>query len=132
MILGVDSIPYFNVNQPLELSIEGMIKNGGLLYQIYGLALAVKIMLMVTREKFLFVGLKNIISQKVQIEQFKDSPDHLHPIEDSEKLKCSEVVRELVMQEAELRQKEVTNIKYKVCGPLDTHLVGDPKRELDI
>ncbi|CAB5149720.1 unnamed protein product [Rhizophagus irregularis] len=32
----------------------------------------------------------------------------------------------------ELRQKEVTNIKYKVRGPLDTHLVGDPKRELDI
>ena len=29
----------------------------------YGLALAVKIMLMVTRGEFLFVGLKNIISQ---------------------------------------------------------------------
>ncbi|PKC51842.1 hypothetical protein RhiirA1_482862, partial [Rhizophagus irregularis] len=27
---------------------------------------------------------------------------------------------------------EVTNIKYKVRGPLDTHLVGDPKRKLDI
>ncbi|CAB4374189.1 unnamed protein product [Rhizophagus irregularis] len=67
MILGVDSIPYFNVNQPLELSIE---------VQRY------------------------FSEQKVQIEQFKDSPDHLHPIEDSEKLKCSEVVRELVMQEA--------------------------------
>ncbi|POG68934.1 hypothetical protein GLOIN_2v1777773 [Rhizophagus irregularis DAOM 181602=DAOM 197198] len=88
------------------------------------------------------------------------SPDHSHPIEDSEKLKRSEVVRELVLQEAvknyrppeifsavkeiatetldlgecvkELRLKEVTNIKYKVRGPLDTHLVGDPKRELDI
>ncbi|PKC69121.1 hypothetical protein RhiirA1_456382 [Rhizophagus irregularis] len=98
--------------------------------------------------------------QKVRIERFKDSPDHLHPIEDSKKLKRSEVVRELVMQEAvknyrppeivsavkeiatetldlgecvkELRRKEVTNIKYKVRGPLDTHLVGDPKRKLDI
>ncbi|CAB4475264.1 unnamed protein product [Rhizophagus irregularis] len=98
--------------------------------------------------------------QKVRIERFKDSPDHSHPIEDSKKLKCSEVVHELVMQEAvknyrppeivsavkeiatetldlgecvkELRRKEVTNIKYKVRGPLDTHLVGDPKRKLDI
>jgi hypothetical protein len=98
--------------------------------------------------------------QKVRIERFKDSPDHSHSIEDSEKLKLSKVVRELVMQEAvknyrppeivsavkeiatekldlgecvkELRRKEVTNIKYKIRGPLDTHLVGDPKRELDI
>ena len=53
----------FNVNQPLELSIEEFEKNGGLLHQTYGLALAVKIMLMVTCEEFLFVGLKNIISQ---------------------------------------------------------------------
>ena len=80
--------------------------------------------------------------------------------EDSEKLKCTKVVYELVIQEAiknyqlpeivsavkeiateklnlgecvkELRWKEVTNIKYKIHGPLDTHLVGNPKRELDI
>ena len=32
----------------------------------------------------------------------------------------------------ELRRKEVMNIKYKIRGPLDTHLVGNPKRELDI
>jgi len=32
----------------------------------------------------------------------------------------------------ELRRKEVTNIKYKIRGPLDTHLVGNPNRELDI
>ena len=149
---------------------------------------------MVTRGEFLFVSLKNIISQvpgkkafqirnitkirpadlcsakikvqryfseqKVRIERFKDSPDHSHSIEDSEKLKRAKVVRELVIQEAvknyrppeivsavkeivtekldlgecvkELRQKEVTNIKYKIRGPLDTHLVGNPKRELDI
>ena len=31
----------------------------------------------------------------------------------------------------ELRRKEVTNIKYKIRGPLDTHLVGNPKRKLD-
>ena len=37
--------------------------------------------------------------QKVQIERFKDSPDHLHLIEDSEKLKRTKVVCELVIQE---------------------------------
>ncbi|PKK72204.1 hypothetical protein RhiirC2_710552 [Rhizophagus irregularis] len=49
--------------------------------------------------------------QKVRIERFKDSPDHSHPIEDSEKLKCSEVVRELVMQEAvkNYRPPEIVN-----------------------
>ncbi|CAG8797222.1 22512_t:CDS:1, partial [Cetraspora pellucida] len=27
---------------------------------------------------------------------------------------------------------EVTNIKYKVCGPLETHLIDNPKFELDL
>ncbi|CAB4399188.1 unnamed protein product [Rhizophagus irregularis] len=39
------------------------------------------------------------------------------------------------MQEAvkNYRPPEIVNaVKYKVRGPLDTHLVGDPKRELDI
>ncbi|GBC28737.2 riboflavin-specific deaminase [Rhizophagus irregularis DAOM 181602=DAOM 197198] len=80
--------------------------------------------------------------QKVLIERFKDSPDHSHTLEESEKLKRSQTVQNLVMQEAiknyrppeivnavkeyatekldlgesvkELRRKEVTNIKYKV------------------
>ncbi|RIA90400.1 hypothetical protein C1645_823391 [Glomus cerebriforme] len=88
------------------------------------------------------------------------SPDHSHSIEDNEKLKCTKVIRELVIQEAvknyrspeivsaikeiatekldldecvkELRQKKVTNIKYKIREPLDTHLVSNPRRELDI
>ena len=38
--------------------------------------------------------------QKVRIERFKDSPDHSHSIEDSEKLKCTKVVCKLVIQEA--------------------------------
>uniref|UniRef100_U9T134 FAR1 domain-containing protein n=1 Tax=Rhizophagus irregularis (strain DAOM 181602 / DAOM 197198 / MUCL 43194) TaxID=747089 RepID=U9T134_RHIID len=80
--------------------------------------------------------------QKVLIERFKDSPDHSHTLEESEKLKRSQTVQNLVMQEAiknyrppeivnavkeyatekldlgesvkELRRKEVTNIKYKL------------------
>lgn len=32
----------------------------------------------------------------------------------------------------ELRRKEVTNIKYKVCGTLDVHLIGNSERELNI
>ncbi|EXX77321.1 hypothetical protein RirG_010920 [Rhizophagus irregularis DAOM 197198w] len=84
--------------------------------------------------------------QKVLIERFKDSPDHSHTLEESEKLKRSQTVQNLVMQEAiknyrppeivnavkeyatekldlgesvkELRRKEVTNIKYKVRGLL--------------
>ncbi|RIA87047.1 hypothetical protein C1645_828338 [Glomus cerebriforme] len=88
------------------------------------------------------------------------SPDHLHSIEDNEKLKYTKVIRELVIQKAvknyhlpeiisavkeiatekldlnecvkELRQKEVTNIKYKIREPLDTYLVDNSRRELDI
>lgn len=98
--------------------------------------------------------------QKVKIERFKDSPDHSHTIEESEMLKRSQIVRELVVQEAiknyrppeivsavkeyatekldlgesvkELRRKEVTNIKYKVRGSLDAHLIGNSNRRLDI
>ncbi|CAB4393486.1 unnamed protein product [Rhizophagus irregularis] len=75
---------------------------------------------------------------KVRIERFKDSPDHSHPIEDKIVSAVKEIATEtLDLGECvkELRWKEVTNItniKYKVREPLDTHLVGDPKRELDI
>jgi hypothetical protein len=98
--------------------------------------------------------------QKVLVERFKDSPDHSHTLEESEKLKRSQTVQNLVMQEAiknyrppeivsavkeyatekldlgesvkELRRKEVTNIKYKVRGALDAHLVGNSDLRLDI
>ncbi|GES83591.1 hypothetical protein GLOIN_2v1777773 [Rhizophagus clarus] len=101
-----------------------------------------------------------ISEQKVRVERYNDSPDHTHSLDESEKLKRSQVVRTLVEQEAlknyrppaivsavkefateklglnesvkELRRKEVTNIKSKVRGSLDTHLIGNPNRELDI
>ncbi len=98
--------------------------------------------------------------QKVLIEQFKDSSDHSHTLEESEKLKHLQVVCDLVIQEAiknywppeivnaikeyatekldlkesvkELRWKEATNIKYKIHGSLDAHLVSNSKQKLDI
>ena len=101
-----------------------------------------------------------VSEQKVWVERFKDSPDHSHSLEDSEKLKRSQIVWDLVVQEAiknyrppeitsavkeyateklnlgesvkELRRKEVTNIKYKVRGSLDAHLIGSSKQRLDI
>ncbi|RHZ76598.1 hypothetical protein Glove_195g8 [Diversispora epigaea] len=88
---------------------------------------------------------------KVKIERFPDSPNHMHSLEESDKVKQPQIIRNLVVQEAiknyrppailnavkeyasekmdlgtsvkELRLKEVTNIKYKVCGALDAHLI---------
>ena len=38
--------------------------------------------------------------KKVRIERFKDSPDHSHSLEESEKLKRSNAIRDLIIQEA--------------------------------
>ncbi|CAB4379012.1 unnamed protein product [Rhizophagus irregularis] len=98
-----------------------------------------------------------ISEQKVRVERYNDLPDYTHLLDKSEKFKRSQVVRTLVEQEAlknyrppaivsavkefatglnesvkELRRKEVTNIKSKVRGSLDTHLIGNLNRELDI
>ncbi|CAB4478545.1 unnamed protein product [Rhizophagus irregularis] len=102
----------------------------------------------------------NVNEQKVRVEKYNDSPDHIHLLDENEKLKRSQVVQTLVKQEAlknyqppaivsavkefateklglnesvkELRRKEVTNIKSKVHGSLDIHLIGNLNRELDI
>jgi len=39
-------------------------------------------------------------SEVVQIEWYKDSPDHTHPIQDIDRIKRPQVVRDLVEQEA--------------------------------
>jgi hypothetical protein len=99
-------------------------------------------------------------SEVVQIERYKDSPDHTHPIQDIDRIKRPQVVRDLVEQEArknypspaivsavkeygtdnlslgssvqELKRKEVTNIKHKVRGAMETNLVGSDNIESDI
>ncbi|RHZ88905.1 hypothetical protein Glove_20g12 [Diversispora epigaea] len=97
---------------------------------------------------------------KVKIERFPDLPNHMHSLEESDKVKRPQIIRNLVVQEAiknyrppailnavkeyasekmdlgtsvkELRLKEVTNIKYKVRGALDAHLIGNINKEQDI
>ncbi|RHZ85584.1 hypothetical protein Glove_64g118 [Diversispora epigaea] len=101
-----------------------------------------------------------ITEGKVHVEHFQNSPNHTYSLEESDKIKRPQIIRNLVEQEAlknyrppailnavkeyaaermdldacvkELRRKEVTNIKYKVRGALDAHLIGNPNRELDI
>ena len=95
----------------------------------------------------------------VRIESIKDSPYHSHPLKESDRLKRSDMVRTLIEEEAvksyppvaivdavkehadtlslgssvqDLRRKEVANIKYKVRGPMETHLIGATKIEQDI
>ncbi|CAB4490569.1 unnamed protein product [Rhizophagus irregularis] len=80
-----------------------------------------------------------ISEQKVRIERFQDSPDHSHTLKESERLKRSQIVRDLVIQEAvkNYRPPEIVSAKeggyeHKIHGSLDAHLIGNPKRELDI
>ena len=102
-----------------------------------------------------------LVSDKlVRIERHKNSPDHAHTLIESDRLKRSEAVRTLVIQEAvknyppaaivkavkeyannelqlgesikDLKRREVANIKYKLRGPMETHLVGNVELESDI
>ena len=42
-----------------------------------------------------------VFEQKVRIERFKNSPDHSHSLEESERLKRPRIVRDLVIQEVQ-------------------------------
>src|ERR1044071_4750752 len=95
----------------------------------------------------------------VKVKRYNDSPDHAHPLLESNRLKCSQAVRVLVEKEAvknyappaitsaikeyattlgldanarELQRKEVANIKYKVRGPMETHLMCNSDLKSDI
>jgi hypothetical protein len=95
----------------------------------------------------------------VKVERCKDSPCHTHSLLDSDRIKRSQAVRVLVEKEAvknypppaitsaikeyatelglgssvsELKRKEVTNIKYKVRGPLESHLMCKSDLKSDI
>ena len=87
-------------------------------------------------------------SKVVQVERYKDSPDHTHSLLEIDRIKRPKVVRDLVENEAiknysppaitsaikeyateklglgecvrELKRKEVTNIKYKVRDPMES------------
>jgi hypothetical protein len=99
-------------------------------------------------------------SKVVQVERYKNSPNHTHSLLEIDRIKRLEVIRSLVEIEAvknysppaitsavkeyatlklglgecayELKRKEVANIKYKVRGSMDTCLIGNPVLKLDI
>ncbi|CAG8502496.1 6013_t:CDS:2, partial [Scutellospora calospora] len=100
-----------------------------------------------------------VTDQVVWVEQYSNSPDHAHTLEDSEKLKRSKAVRVLVEREAvknylspaitsaikeyatvnlglgksikELRCKEVANIKYKVRESQNAPLISNSQLIVD-
>ena len=104
--------------------------------------------------------LRSVSSKFVRIERCKNSQNHSHTLEDSDRLKRPEAIRALVKQEAvksyppvaivnavkdlasselnlgnsvqELKRKEVANIKYKLRGPMEAHLVGSDKLNSDV
>lgn len=99
-------------------------------------------------------------SNIVRIERYKDSPDHTHTLLEVDRIKRPRAIRRLVETEAvknysppaitsavkeyatlklglgecvrELNRKEVTNIKYKIRGPMESHLVGNSVLKSDI
>ena len=96
----------------------------------------------------------------VQVERYKNSPNHTHSLPEVDRMKRPKVIRSLVEIEAaknysppaitsavkeyatlelglgecvrELKCKEVTNIKYKIRRPMETHLIGNSNLKLDI
>ncbi|CAB4482612.1 unnamed protein product [Rhizophagus irregularis] len=99
-------------------------------------------------------------SEVVQVEQYKNSPNHTHSLSKVDRLKRPKVIRSLVEIEAaknypppaitsaikeyvtleldlgectrELKRKEVTNIKYKICEPTETRFIGNSNLKSDI
>ena len=186
----------FNVNEPIELSIEEFEKNwwplvtnvwtqynsykhvNGDFWRGYVCRLA-KHRESSTRQEGVLVDKRRqtsvrpsnicnakikitwlISSQIVRVERYNDAPDHTHPIQDVDRIKRPQAIRDLVEQEAkknypspaivnavkeygtdslslgstvqELKRKEVTNIKHKVRGAMETNLVGSDNMETDI
>ena len=123
----------FNVNQPLELSMEEFDKEwwplvsniwtgysyknnvNGDSWKVFvcrfnkhnksstrkeGIPYAKRRITKIRPAKLCFAKIKvqrYASEKKVRVERFKDSPDHSHSLEESEKLKRSKVVRDLVI-----------------------------------
>lgn len=107
------------------------------------------------------VKISHLISLNiVRIERYKDSPDHTHNLKENDQVKRNQAVRVLVEKEANknyspqaitsaikeyasnelnlgasvsyLKTQEVANIKYKIRGPMETHLIGNQDLKTDI
>ncbi|CAB4484293.1 unnamed protein product [Rhizophagus irregularis] len=124
----------FDVDRALEIPMEVLTKSGGLFW----------------------IASSNV----VQVERHKNSPNYTHSLSEIDRLKRPKAIRSLVEIEAaknysaptitsavkeyatlelgldeparELKRKEVANIKYKVRGPAETYLIGNPNLKLDI
>src|SRR5438034_1023632 len=98
--------------------------------------------------------------EKVQVKRYNNSSNHTHFLLEIDRIKQPKVIRNLVEVKAaknylplaitsavkeyatlelnlgeyarELKRKEVTNIKYKVCGPMETHLVENLNLKINI
>src|SRR3954452_18922600 len=96
----------------------------------------------------------------IKIKRYKDSSNHTHSLLEIDRIKRSQAIRSLVEKEAiknysplaitsairkyetieldlsasvnELKRKEVANIKYKIRGPTEFHLIGDSNLTSDI
>lgn len=96
----------------------------------------------------------------IRIERHNNSPNHTHELRESDRVKRPQAVRVLVENEAsknysspaitaaikeyatdklglgssvyDLRRKEVANIKFKIRGPMETHLIGTSDLKTDI
>ncbi|RHZ83977.1 hypothetical protein Glove_86g243 [Diversispora epigaea] len=95
----------------------------------------------------------------VKVDRCKDSPNHTHTLLESDQIKRSQAIRTLVEKDAiknysapaitaavkeyatktglgtsvsELKCKEVANIKYKVRGPMESHLICNSNLNSDI
>ncbi|RHZ89716.1 hypothetical protein Glove_12g29 [Diversispora epigaea] len=78
----------------------------------------------------------------VKVEPYKNSSNHTHTISESDKNYSPPAITVAVKEYAtklglgksvfELSRKEVTNVKYKICGPLEAHLLCNSNLKSDI
>ncbi|CAB4473317.1 unnamed protein product [Rhizophagus irregularis] len=96
----------------------------------------------------------------VQVERYKNSPNHTHSLSEVDRLKWPKVIRSLVEIEVaknypppaitsavkeyatleldlgkctrKLKRKKVMNIKYKIRGPTETRFIGNSNLKSDI
>jgi hypothetical protein len=101
-----------------------------------------------------------VLLKIVKVKRYKDSSNHTHSLLDVNRIKRTQAIRTLVEKEAvknylppaitatikeyatiklglsasaqELKCKKVTNIKYKVRGPIEVHLISNSDLKLDI
>ncbi|RHZ62891.1 hypothetical protein Glove_334g17 [Diversispora epigaea] len=140
----------FNINHLLELSVQEFNNDWwSLISNVWTVNLVLE------KKEFQVTN-----DEKQKFVRLTYSPNYTHSLEESDKIKRLQIIRNLVEQEAlknyrtpailnavkeyvaermdmdacvkELRCKEIINIKYKVHGALDVHLIGNTNHKLNI